>query len=66
MKFDFDEKWYEEDGVPSYGPEELSPDDIEDIEKFLADYDRTELVETFIISKYSNRGGIINDNDPRN
>jgi hypothetical protein len=55
LNFNFEEKFYEEDPCEIL-PENLSPEDLEDIQDFLADYDRTEMIEEYIISKFSNRG----------
>jgi hypothetical protein len=55
MNFDFEEKFYEENPCQIL-PENLSPEDLEDVQDFLNDFDRTEMIEEYIVSKFSNRG----------
>jgi hypothetical protein len=54
MVFDYDELWYEKENAAILDPELLSTEDLEEINEFLSDYDRTEIIEEFIVSKFSN------------
>ena len=58
VEFDWSatDMWYDKPNSTLLDPDLLSEEDLLSIHEFLSDYDRTEMIEEFIVSKFSKRG----------